>query len=105
MEHIRDRIADNHDHVAIIDQIDVVVDVAIGRNDRRTATLMKEGKRANREIEDMVQSVDLTLNAAASRNIDRWKPAGIQNPAGHHDIRAAEEHNTVAVSVRRSFSV
>src|SRR5262249_29843878 len=45
------------------------------------------------------QRGDLTLNAASPRDVDHGETCGVKNIAGNDDIRAAEEHDRIAVRV------
>src|SRR3984957_9712851 len=61
-------VAHNGDHVAIFHHIEFVADTAVTRNDIRSAFLLMLG---NRDIDDIVQGVDLALNAASAFHINK----------------------------------
>ena len=58
----RDPVADDHDHVAILEEIRLVADAAVPRDDVRAAFLQE---LRHRDVEHLVQSRDETVDAAA----------------------------------------
>src|SRR5579871_5026173 len=79
LDQILDRVADDHDHVAVLDRIRLVVDAAVSGYDAGSAALENKGHRPHRELDNTIQRVDLALHAAASLDIDDGKARGVQH--------------------------
>ncbi len=69
---------DGH-HVAVFDDIELVTDAAMAGDDVRAAFFFMLG---DGDIDDVVQSVDLALNAAAAFHVDERITIGIEYIAG-----------------------
>ena len=100
LQHVGDAIANDGDHVAILNHVGFVADAAVTGNDQRAAFL--QGRRHG-EIDNAIQRVDNALNAAAAIEIDDRVAGGDENVAGADDVGAAKEDQAVAIGVRRGL--
>src|SRR5665213_345375 len=94
-------IANDRHHVAVVDDVELIAETAMPRDDVGAAVLRDERDRRNREIHEPVERVDFALHAAAARDVDDRKPRRVEHVARCHDIGSAEEDDAVTVGVRR----
>ena len=92
-----DAVADDRDHVAILDDVGFVADPAVTGNHVGAALLIP---RRHGDLEDPVERGDRAVDGAAVRDVDHRIEVGIEDVAGGDDVRAAEVHERVAVGVR-----
>src|SRR5439155_21397502 len=97
-DHVLDTIANDRDHVAVLDHIGFIAKPAMAWNNHRAAFLLL-GRDSY--IEDKIQRIDEAVDAAAILQVDDGIVCGGEDVPGEHDIGTTEEHNAVAVCVRR----
>src|SRR5581483_206260 len=66
-------VANDRDHVAVLDYVKLIADAAVPGNDVRSALFLVLG---NGNVDDAVESVNFALNAAAVIDIDEGKTGG-----------------------------
>src|SRR6185437_1304579 len=95
----------DHHHVAIIDDLPLLADPPMSGYDLRAVigVVVDQGCRGNRQLQQVVQSGDLTLDAAAMLQVDHRKMIQVEDISGSNDIGFAEHHEAVAVGVGRGF--
>ena len=91
-------VANHRQHVAVRRDIGRIRQPAAARNDPRAALAAVLG---NGEIENLIQAVDDALNAAALLDVDDGIADGRKEVAGADHFGVTEEHDAVAVRVRR----
>src|SRR5260370_899313 len=98
MDHVRDAIAQNRDHIAVFHYIGFVAQPAMAGNYHGSAFLLRGG---NGQIENPVQRVDHALETPPALQIDSRIGDRIEHVAGAHHVGAAEEDDAVAVTMGR----
>src|SRR4030095_5774156 len=91
-DHRLDAIADDRDHVAVFDYVELVTDASVPGDDERAPLFVM---RRNREVQYLVQTVDDALDAAALLHIDDRIAVGPHDVAGGDDVGLAGEHDAV----------
>src|ERR1700686_2391387 len=69
------------------------------RNHIRPYILVNVGSRRNRQVNQLVQGIDLSLNAATVSKIDHRKAGGVHHVSGNDDVGAAEQYESVGIAV------
>ena len=67
LEHVLHAVANDRHHVAVVGDVGRVAEPAVSGNDQRAAFEAELGKR---DIDDVVERVDLAVDAAAARDVD-----------------------------------
>jgi len=62
-----DAVTDDHDHVAVFNDVKLIADASVSRNHQRAALARHDWHRRDREVDNAAERVDLALNAAATR--------------------------------------
>src|SRR5579863_2109053 len=91
-------VAHDGNHVAVFHDVELVADAPVARDDVGAAFFFMLG---NRYIDDVVESVDFALNAAAALHVDKRIAFRIEDIAGCNNVGAAEDHQAVAIGMRR----
>src|SRR3984957_11650224 len=93
-------VAYNRDHIAVLHCVELVADAAVARNNIRSAFLFVLG---DRDIDDVVQSIDLALNTAAAFHVDERIAIGIEDVAGGYHVGAPKDNQAIAIGMRRGL--
>ncbi len=73
LHQIRDDVAHENHHVAIVHDLHLLGEAAVSGNDVGADVLVDERRRRNRQVDQPVQRVDLALDAPAVGQIDHGK--------------------------------
>src|SRR5438874_9345452 len=95
LDHGRDHIADDHHHIAIIHNVQLLAEAPVTGDHIGTNSLVNEWSRWNRKSDQPVQGIDLSLYAATSGNIDHRKAGHVKDVSGNHDIRSPKKNEAV----------
>src|SRR5262249_2732565 len=94
---------DRH-HIAVFHDLCLFGDPAVAWNHFRATLLPRQGHDSNGEIQEAVQGIDFSLNAAALLNVDDRKARHVEDIAGYHHVRAAKQYHAVAIAVGRRLT-
>src|SRR5579862_7041230 len=90
LDEVLDDIFDDDHHVAVVHNIHLLAEPPVTRDHVRSDTLIDKRNRRDGQLDQLIQGVDLSLDAPAVRNIDDRKSGSVQDVPGDHDIGAAE---------------
>ena len=98
LDAVLNAVADDRDHVPILEQVGFVGQAAMARDDVGAAFLHR---LRDRDVEHVVQRRDDPGDVAAARGIDERVRRRDEQVAGDDHVRLAEVHDAVAVGVSR----
>jgi hypothetical protein len=78
-DQILNYVADYRKHVTVFHHVRFVADPPVAGNNQRAAFLPYQGKLRYGETDDVIQSIDLALNAAAFGKVNDGKTREVQN--------------------------
>src|SRR5205814_10164348 len=98
LEHRLHAVADDRDHVAVFDDLELVADAAPAGNDAGAAfgELFGDG-----DVDDAIERFDHAVDVTAALQIDLGHPRRVEDVAGGDDVGATEPDHHVAVGMRR----
>src|SRR5438093_4587158 len=100
VDHRLNAVADDHKHVAILGNLELIANTPVPRNDQGPAFLLVF---VNGLFEDVVETIDLALQAAAVFQIDEGVLRGGEDVTGDDHVGAPEMHDTVSIGHRVRF--
>ncbi len=94
--HVADPIADDHDHVPVLDDVGLVTESAMTWDHVRSRFLCVAG---NGQLQDVVERVNFTLNAPAVLDVDERIRARREDVARAHDVGCSGRSTMLSPSV------
>ena len=96
LHHVEHAVANDGHHVPVVTDIGLVAEPAVAGHNHRPALFVEVG---DRELEDVVDACEQSLDAAAARKVNHRVAVGCKHITRADDVAAPEEHHRVAVGV------
>src|SRR5207248_10371449 len=102
-DQIADPIANDRHHVTVLDDIVLIAQTTMSRDDDSAGLTGDDGHRSHGQIDEAIERRNLALNAPAALDVDDGKLSRVEDVAGDDDIGLPEKSEDVAVGVRRGL--